>query len=195
MNTRILVLRLLAALLLAAGVTAVAATRAHAGTYVVVGCSDLSGSAIRPTDGWYLAAGVYPSRDQCGSRGGLYATGGPRANLFRFDAPAGTTIARLVSTYRAHLSGAAPWAVPTFVVEAGHGGEWEYIPPASGHIGAAPIELGGHPRGAATPTAPTRCAIGVRCELAGPCVSGGEPWARFLALGVVLDDSRAPRSG
>ena len=194
MNMRILALRLLAALLLAAGITAVAATRAHAGTYVVVGCSDLSGSAIRPTDGWYLTAGVYPSRDQCRSRGGLYATGGLGANLFRFDAPAATTITRLVSTYRAHLSGGAPWAVPTFVVEAAHGSEWEYIPPATGHIGGDPIELGGN-RVSGDAHGADALRLGVRCELAGPCVSGGEPWARFLALAVVLDDSHAPSAG
>src|SRR5829696_4116642 len=117
MNTRILLL----ACLLAAALSTTAAARAHAGTYVVVGCSDLAGPTARPTDGWYLAAGVYPSRDDCGAHGGLYATGDRAPNLFRFDAPGGTTIARLVSTYRAHLPGAAPWAVPTFVVEAGHG--------------------------------------------------------------------------
>ena len=194
MNTRILFIRLLAVLFLAAGVTAVAAARAHAGTYVVVGCSDLSGSEIRPTDGWYLAAGVYPSRDQCGSRGGLYATGGLGASLFRFDTPAGTTITRLILTYRAHLSGGAPWAVPTFVVEAAHRGAWEYIPPATGHIGGDPIELAGT-RVSGDAHGADALRLGVRCELAGPCVRGGEPWARFLALGVVLDDSRAPSVG
>jgi hypothetical protein len=183
MNTRILTLTVIALALLA--------PTAHAGSYVVVGCSDLAGPAVRPTDGWYLAAGVYPSRDECGSRGGLFATGDRAPNLFRFDAPAGTTIARLVSTYRAHLSGAAPWAVPTFVVEAGHGGEWEYIPPARGYIGAAPIELAGNRAGGDAHGADA-LRIGVRCELAGPCVNGGQPWARFLALAVVLDDARAP---
>ena len=152
------------------------------------------GLAARPTDGWYLAAGVYPSRDECGARGGLYATGERAPNLFRFDAPAGTTIARLVSTYRAHLSGAAPWAVPTFVVEAGHGGEWEYIPPARGYIGAAPIDLAGTRAGGDAHGADA-LRIGVRCELTGPCTNGGQPWARFLALGVVLTDARAPSVG
>ena len=190
MNTRILLL----ACLLAAALSTTAAARAHAGSYVVVGCSDLAGPTARPTDGWYLAAGVYPSRDECGARGGLYATGDRAPNLFRFDAPAGTTIARLVSTYRAHLPGAAPWAVPTFVVEAGHGGEWEYIPPARGYIGAAPIELAGTRAGGDAHGADA-LRIGVRCELSGPCTNGGQPWARFLALGVVLTDSRAPAAG
>ena len=191
---RILTLRLLAVLLLAVGLMAVAAARAHAGSYVVVGCSDLTGATVRPTEGWYLAAGVYPSRDDCGWGGGLYTTTERSPNLFRFDAPPGTTIARLVSNYRAHLSGAAPWAVPTFVVEAGHGAEWEYIPPARGYIGAPPIDLarnlaGGDAHGA------DALRIGVRCELAGPCTTGGQPWARFLALAVELDDSRAPSIG
>jgi hypothetical protein len=186
MNTRILT-----TLILAAALCAAFAPAARAGSYVVVGCSDLGGSTPRSTNGWYLAAGVYPSRDQCNVRGGLYATGDRAPNLFRFDAPPGTTIGRLVSTYRAHLSGAAPWAVPIFVVEAGHGGEWEYIPPARGSIGAQPIDLaadraGGDAHGA------DALRIGVRCELAGPCTTGGQPWARFLALAVELDDSRAP---
>ena len=81
--------------------------------------------------------------------------------------------------------------MPTFVVEAGHGGEWEYIPPARGSIGAQPIDLaadraGGDAHGA------DALRIGVRCELAGPCTTGGQPWARFLALAVELDDSRRP---
>ena len=181
--------RPLAVLLLFA---ALAAPSAHAGSYVVVGCADLAGAlgrghTVRPTDGWYLATGVYPSRDDCGAARGLYATGERAPNLFRFDAPPGTTIARLTSTYRAHLSGAAPWAVPTLVVEAGHGGAWEYIPPARGYIGAAPIELGAD-RSGGDAHAADRLQIGVRCELSGPCVAGGQPWARFHALAVTLTD-------
>ena len=45
------------------------------GSYVVVGCSDLAGSAARSTDGWYLAAGGYPSRDECGVRARLQSRG------------------------------------------------------------------------------------------------------------------------
>jgi hypothetical protein len=191
MNSHSLVTRLLAACLLAAALSAAAAARAEAGAYVVVGCSDLNGSTIRPADGWYLAAGVYPSRNDCGARGGLFATSDRAPNLFRFDAPAGTTIARLVSTYRAHLSGAAPWAVPTFVIEASHGSEWEYVLPAMGYIGAAPIELAGT-RASSDARGAKALRIGVRCELAGPCTTGGQPWARFYALAVVLDDARPP---
>src|SRR4051794_10272595 len=117
MNTRILLIAFLAAATLAA-----AATPARAGSYVVVGCSDLGRHTPRPADGWNLTAGVYPSRNDCRSGGGLYATGDREPNLFRFDAPAGTTISRLVVAYRAHLSGAAAWAVPTMVVSAGHSG-------------------------------------------------------------------------
>jgi len=191
-----------AALLLAAALCAAAAPPAHAGSYVVVGCADLAGAlggghTVRPTDGWYLAAGVYPSRDDCGAGRagrGLHATGGRGANLFRFDAPPGTTIARLVSTYRAHLSGAESWAVPTFVVEAGHRGTWEYIPPAVGHIGGGPLELAGDRAGGDAHGADA-LRIGVRCELQGPCVKGGEPWARFHALAVILTDQRPPAVG
>jgi hypothetical protein len=186
MNTRILLLTLLLAL--------AAATPARAGSYVVVGCSDLGGHTPRSTTGWYLAAGVYPSRDECSERGGLYATGDRAPNLFRFDAPSGTTIARLVSTYRAHLSGAAPWAVPTLVVEAGHGSEWEYIPPARGYIGAAPIDLGAD-RAVGDAHGADALRIGVRCELAGPCTTGGQPWARFLALAAELTDDHPPAVG
>ena len=34
--------------------------------------------------------------------------------------------------------------------------------------------------------------IGVRCELQGPCVKGGEPWARFLSLAVLVSDLAPP---
>ncbi|HYI18343.1 MAG TPA: hypothetical protein VD836_06515 [Solirubrobacteraceae bacterium] len=191
--------RPLAVLLLFA---ALAAPSARAGSYVVVGCADLAGAlgpahTVRPAEGWYVAAGVYPSRDDCAAGGagrGLFATGERVPNLFRFDAPPATSIAGLVTTYRAHLSGAAAWAVPTFVVEAGHDGGWEYIRPAAGHLGAGPVELAaerayGDARGAQA------LRIGVRCELAGPCVEGGEPSARFHALAVILSDEHAPAVG
>ncbi len=180
MNTRILLISLLAAALVAV------ATPAHAGSYVVVGCSDL-----RPADGWHLTAGGFPSRDDCRAGGGLYATSGSKANLFRFDAPAGTTITRLVTAYRAHLSAAGPWAVPTLVAEAGHAGEWESIPPARGYIGGVPIELG-PARVAAAAHAADALRVGVRCDLAGPCAEGGQPWARFSTLAVELSDEHAP---
>src|SRR3954454_7281009 len=189
MNTRILLIALLAAAALAT-----AAAPARAGSYVVVGCSDLGTHTLRPADGWYLAAGVYPSRNDCRSGGGLYATDDRAPNLFRFDAPAGTTISRLVTAYRAHLSGAAAWAVPTLVVAAGHAGEWEYIPPAQGYIGEGPIELGAAwAEGAAHAADALR--VGVRCDLAGPCVAGGQPWARFFSLAVELTDEQAPTVG
>src|SRR3954447_151382 len=180
MNTRILLISLLAAAPLAA-----VATPAQAGSYVVVGCSDL-----RPADGWHLTAGGFPSRDDCRAGGGLYATSGSNANLFRFDAPADTTISRLVTAYRAHLSAAAPWAVPTLVVEAGHAGEWESIPPARGYIGGVPIELGAA-RVAGAAHAADALRVGVRCDLAGPCTAGGQPWARFFSLALELGDDHA----
>ena len=189
MNTRILLIPFLAAAALAA-----AATPARAGSYVVVGCSDLGTHTVRPTDGWYLAAGGYPSRDDCGAAGGLYATSGSKANLFRFDAPAGTTISRLVTAYRAHLSAGAPWAVPTLVVQAGHAAEWEFIPPARGYIGGVPIELGAA-RVAGAAHAADALRVGVRCDLAGPCAAGGQPWARFFSLAVELSDDNAPSVG
>ncbi len=193
MNSHSLVPRLLAACLLAAALSAAAAARADAGSYVVVGCSDLNGAAVRPVTGWYLAAGA-SSRNDCATRGGLFTTTDRPPNLFRFDAPAGTSIARLVSSYRAHLSGAAPWAVPTFVVEAAHGSEWEYIPPARGYIGASPVDFAGTRRSGEANGADA-LRIGVRCELAGPCFEGGQPWARFYALAVELDDALAPAVG
>ena len=184
MNTRILLISFLAAVALAA-----VAAPAHAGSYVVVGCSDL-----RPADGWHLSAGGFPSRDDCKAGGGLYATSGSKANLFRFDAPAGTTITRLVTAYRAHLSAAGPWAVPTLVAEAGHAGEWESIPPARGYIGGVPIELG-PARVAAAAHAADALRVGVRCDLAGPCNAGGQPWARFHSLAVELSDGHEPSVG
>jgi hypothetical protein len=186
MNTRILLISFLGAAALAT-----AATPARAGSYVVVGCSDLGTHTVRPTNGWYLTAGVYPSHDDCGTGGGLYATSGNRPNLFRFDAPTGTTISRLVTAYRAHLSAGEPWAVPTLVAEAGHGGKWEFIPPALGNVGGAPLELGAAlAQGAARAADAVR--LGVRCDLAGPCALGGQPWARFFSLAVELSDQHAP---
>jgi hypothetical protein len=77
MNTRILLISFLAAAALAA-----AATPARAGSYVVVGCSDLGSHAVRPPSGWYLAAGGYPSRDDCGAGGQVrLAYGGARVTL------------------------------------------------------------------------------------------------------------------
>jgi hypothetical protein len=189
MNTRILLISLLAAAALAA-----AATPARAGSYVVVGCSDLGTQTPRPAGGWYLDAGGYPSRDDCRAGGGLYATTTRTANLFRFGAPAGTTISRLVTAYHAHLSAASPWAVPMLVVEAGHAGEWESIPPARVHLGRAPIELGAARVEAAAHSADA-LRIGVRCARTGPCVAGLQPWARFFSLAVELSDPHAPAVG
>lgn len=191
----------LAALFLIAAVLAAAPTPAHAGSYVLVGCADLAGAlgpghVVRPTDGWFLELGVYPSRLDCAagrSGRGMFATGAQNPNLFRFDAPAHTTISRLVMTYRAHLSGAESWAVPTFVVEAGHGVGWEYIAQARGHIGAEPIDFGGD-RAVADAHDADALRIGTRCELRGPCVDGGQPAASFQALAVVLNDDVAPRA-
>ncbi|MEO8689191.1 MAG: hypothetical protein ABI611_13365 [Solirubrobacteraceae bacterium] len=190
---------LIALLLTAAALTA-APTPARAGSYVLVGCADLSGAlapdhTVRPADGWFLEQGVYPSRDDCPagrSGNGLFATSGTTPNLFRLDAPAGTTITGFVTSYRAHLSGAEEWAVPTFVVEAGHRGSWESIPPARGYIGGTPIDFhASRAEGDAHDADALR--IGVRCDLRGPCFKGGQPAARFQALVVVFRDDLAPR--
>jgi hypothetical protein len=183
-----------------AAVLAAAPSSAHAGSYVLVGCADLAGAlgpdhVVRPADGWYLELGVYPSRQDCAagrSGRGLFATGSQNPNLFRFDAPADTSIRRLVLTYRAHLSGAEEWAVPTFVVEAAHGFSWEYVGPARGYIDPDPIDFGGD-RVSADAHDADSLRIGTRCELRGPCVKGGQPAARFHALAVELRDVSAPR--
>jgi len=190
---------LLAALLTMA-LLAAAPSTADAGSYAVVGCADLAGAltpahVVRPTDGWFLEAGVYPSRPDCaaGRSGlGLFTTGSLGADLFRFNAPEDTTISRLVMTYRAHLSGADAWAVPTFVVSAGHAGGWEYVGPARGSILPVPLDFGGDAVVTGTHAADA-LRIGTRCDLAGPCYKGGQPAARFHALVVVLDDDRAPQ--
>jgi len=189
MNTRILLISFLAAAALAA-----AAPSARAGSYVVVGCSDLGTQAVRPASGWYLAAGGHPSRDDCGAGGGLYATSGGTPNLFRFDAPAGTSISRLVTAYRAHLSAAAPWALPALVVEAAHAGTWESIPPAWTQYLGVPIELGAD-RAEGAARAADALRIGVRCDRFGPCVGGGQLLARFFSLAVELSDNHAPTVG
>jgi hypothetical protein len=190
----------LVALLATAALTA-APTPAHAGSYVLVGCADLAGAlgpdhVVRPADGWFLEQGTYLSRNDCaaGRAGnGLFATHRSEPNLFRLNAPAHTAISRLVTTYRAHLSGAEAWAVPTLVVQAGHAGSWEYIPPARGYIGADPIDFGGD-RAAGDAHDADALRIGVRCDLGGPCYEGGQPAARFHALAVELRDDQAPRA-
>ena len=191
----------LLALVLAAAALVAAPSPASAGSYVLVGCADLAGAlgpghVVRPTDGWFLEQGVFPSRQDCaaGRTGrGLFTTGRLNPNLFRLDAPAHTTIARFHLTYRAFLSGAAAWAVPTFVVQAGHAGAWEFVAPARGHIGADPIHLGGDRVVAETHDADA-VRIGTRCDLSGPCTYGGQPAASVHALAVVLRDDRAPRT-
>jgi hypothetical protein len=180
---------------------AAAPTSAHAGSYVLVGCADLAGAlgpahVVRPADGWFLEQGVYPSRQDCaaGRAGnGIFATHPSAPNLFRLNAPAHTRIARFVTTFRAHLSGAAEWAVPTLVVAAGHIGSWEYISPARGYIGAPPIDFGAD-RAAGDAHDADALRIGVLCDLRGPCSEGGQPAARFHALAVVLRDDDAPQA-
>jgi len=188
-------------LVLVTAALAAAPSSASAGSFVLVGCADLAGAlgpghVVRPADGWFLEQGVYPSRQDCpaGRTGrGLFTTGSTNPNLFRLDAPAHTTITRLHLTYRAHLSGAESWAVPTFVVQAGHAGAWEYVSPARGHIGADPIDLGGDRVATDTHDADA-LRIGTRCDLSGPCSDGGQPAASVHALAVVLRDDRAPRT-
>jgi len=192
----------LTALLLAAVTLAAAPTAAHAGSYALVACADLAGAlgpghVVRPADGWFLEQGVYPSGQQCsgGLFGrGIFATGSRGSNLFRLNAPTGTSIARLYTTYRAHLPAAKPWAVPTFVVQAGHPGGWEYIGPARGWIGARPIDFSGRAAGGNAHGAQA-LRVGTRCGGPGPCEDGGPPVAEFRALAVVLTDDAAPTVG
>jgi len=191
----------LIAILIAAAALAAAPPPAHAGSYVLVGCADLDGAlgpghVVRPADGWFLEQGVYPSRDDCpaGRAGnGIFATSATKPNLFRLNAPAATSISHLVTSYRAHLSGAEEWAVPTLVVEAGHGGSWELIPPARGYIGGTPIAFG-RDRASTDAHDADALRIGVRCDLQGPCAKGGQPAGRFRALAVVFRDDHAPRA-
>ena len=175
------VARPLAVLLLFA---ALAAPSAHAGSYVVVGCADLAGAlgpahAVRPAEGWYLAAGVYPSRDDCARVAPARPLRHRRASAepLPLRRPARARRSRgFTSTYRAHLSGAAPWAVPTFVVEAGHGGALGVHRARRAATSAPhPIELGGRPSPVGDAHDADALRIGVRCELAGPCVEGGQP--------------------
>ncbi len=195
---KILIARAAAAALLLAA----APPPAQAGTYVVVGCADLDGAlgpghTVRPTDGWYRSAGSHPTRSDCAagrSGQGLYGTGAHGASLHRFTAPPGTTIARLVSTYRAHLSGATAWAIPTLAIQAHHGEAWGYIPPSTANLESSPRELSGH-RVVGDARGADAIQIGVRCDLGDPCVNGGAPWASFHALAVVLTDEHPPAAG
>ena len=190
--------RLALLVLVSAGLLLFLPPASGAGTYVVDGCADPTGvgtwgHVVRPTDGWYRAQGVYPSRDDCGagaSGRGLYVTmaGGP--SFFRFDAPASTSIDRLSVVYRAHLSAGAAWAVPTLAVEAAHDGSWETIAPARGWTGGVPLDFGGF--SSADARGATALRFGVRCELQGPCVEGGEPEASFRALAVRISDDHPP---
>ena len=191
----------LLALLLITATLAAAPSRAHAGAYVLVGCADLAGAlgpahVVRPADGWFHEQGVEGWQDCAAGRSGrgIFATGSTYPSIFRLDAPAHTTITRFYLTYRAHLSGAEAWAVPTFVVQAGHAGGWEYIRPARGHIGADPIDFSGD-RAVAEAHDADALRIGTRCDLSGPCYEGGQPAASFHALAIVLGDDRAPRAG
>jgi hypothetical protein len=189
MNMRILLTSLLAAAALGA-----AAAPARAGSYVVVGCSDLATHTVRPTYGWYLTAGGYPSRDDCRASGGIYVSSATKATLFRFDAPPGTAISRLVTAFHAHLSAATAWARPALVVEAEHAGRWESIPPAESNLGGFPVDFGGvRVEGAAHAADALR--LGVRCDGREPCVAGAQPRARFYSLNVELSDDHAPVVG
>jgi hypothetical protein len=190
----------LIALLATVAAFAAAPSHARAGSYVVVGCADLAGAlgpghVVRPAEGWFLEHGIYPSHQGCAAgRGGrgIFATGSREPNLFRLDAPAHTTIDRLVITYRAHLSAADRWAFPLFVVQAGHGGSWELVYPARGHSGTQPIDFGGD-RVVGDMHRATAVRVGTRCDLGGPCVRGGQPAVRVHATAVMLVDDRAPR--
>ena len=190
----------LLALLLITATLAAAPSPAHAGPYALVGCADLAGAlgpahVVRPADGWFQEQGV-SGREECAagrSGRGIFATGSTGSSLFRLNAPAHTTITRFHLTYRAHLSGADPWAVPTFVVQAGYAGAWESVGPAREHREPTPIGFGGD-RVVADAHDADALRIGTRCDLSGPCHTGGHPNASFHALAVVLRDDRAPRT-
>ena len=127
----------------------------------------------RPADGWFHEQGVTARQDCAQGRSGrgLYTTTSTSSSLFRLNAPAHTTITRLYLTYRAHLSGAEAWAVPTFVVQAGHAGAWESVGPARSHIGADPIDFGGTGVVAEAHDADA-LRIGMRCDLLRPVLQG-----------------------
>jgi len=186
--------------LLLAATLAAAAGPAHAGPYVLVGCAELKGAlgpahVARPADGWFQEQGV-SGREECAkgrSGRGIYTTASTGSSLFRLNAPAHTTITRLYLTYRARLSGAAAWAVPMFVVQAGHAGAWESVGPARVNFGPDPIDFGGNGVVAEAHGADA-LRIGVRCDRSGPCSKGWPLGAKFQALAVVLRDDRPPRT-
>ena len=190
----------LLALLLLGAPLAAAPSPAHAGAYVLVGCAEPAGAlgpahVARPADGWFQEQGV-SGRQECakGLNGrGIYTTASTGPSIFRLNAPPHTTITRFVLTYRARLSGAEAWAMPAFVVQAGHAGAWESVGPARGNFGADPIHFGGNGVVAEAHGADA-LRIGTRCDGAGSCHKGWQPGAKFQALAVVLRDDRAPRT-
>ena len=188
------------ALLLIAATLAAAPSPANAGSYVLVGCADLAGAlgpahVARPADGWFREQGVLGLQECAKGRSGrgIYTTGTTGPSIFRLNAPAHTTITRFHLTYRGLLSGADPWAVPMFVVQAGHAGAWASVGPARTNLDPTPIGFGGN-RVATEAHDADALRIGTRCEFSGPCHTGGWPNASFHALAVVLRDDRAPRT-
>ena len=103
-----------------------------------------------PTAGTSAAGAI--RRDDCSrrSRGGLYARGaGPEPLPVRRAGRHHHHAARRRPT-ACTSPVAAPWAAPTFVVEAGHAAPGSTSRPARGHLGADPIDFGGA-GGAASP--------------------------------------------
>jgi hypothetical protein len=194
--------RSLVAVPLAVVVLAAAAPAARAGSYVVVGCADMHTAltarhTVRATDGWFFAAGGPSSVNEC-AKGwlgrGLYSISQRGSSLYRFDAPPGTTIVRLVATYRVHLPAARRGALPAFVVEAAQPGRWSSLAPARVNAGSRPVDFSASARAADAARA-IAVRIGVRCGPVEPCTYRDLPWSRVHAVAVQLTDDHAPMAG
>ena len=176
---------------------------ASAADYVVLGCAEpatLSSPShtVLPTEGWFLETAAHASGNYCpagGAAQGLYSEtdGGsaPHAARWQFNAPAGTSIDKLTTWYKGHLSAGAGWASPQVVFEAQHGGAWTNTAPSFGNQTSSPIDGGGTFH-TTDENGASAVRFGVRCDLAGPCSTGGMPYLMVRSTGVWLDDSLLP---
>jgi hypothetical protein len=195
--------RSLVALAFAVVLYAAGAPAARAGSYVVVGCADMHTAltarhTVRATEGWYITAGAGPSSVNECAKGwlgrGLYSISQRGSSLYRFDAPPGTTIVRLVATYRAHLPAARPGALAAFVVESAQPGRWSSLSPARVNGGSRSVDFSASARAADAAHA-IAVRIGVRCGPVAPCTYKDLPWSRVHAVAVELADDHAPVAG
>ena len=115
-------------------------------------------------------------------------------NIFRLDAPAAHDASPASSPPTERISpGAAAVGGADVGRRGGHGGAWEYIPPGARIHRRALRSTSAADRAGRDAHDADALRIGVRCDLRGPCLSGGQPAARFHALAVVLRDDQAPR--